>query len=65
MREIVSKITEYNEKCILLVVTNPLDVMTYTALKFSDYAKTKVIGSGTVLDTAILLGNFAWIDLGS
>ena len=65
MREIVSKITEYNEKCILLVVTNPLDVMTYTALKFSDYAQTKVIGSGTVLDTArlrYLLGQYLDVD---
>ena len=65
MREIVSKITEYNEKCILLMVTNPLDVMTYTALQYSNYAKTKVIGSGTVLDTArlrYLLGQYLDVD---
>jgi L-lactate dehydrogenase len=65
MREVISKITEYNEKCILLMVTNPLDVMTYTALKLSDFSKTKVIGSGTVLDTArlrFLLGEYLQVD---
>jgi L-lactate dehydrogenase len=65
MREIISKITQYNEKCILLMVTNPLDVMTYTALKLSDLPKTKVIGSGTVLDTArlrYLLGEYLGVD---
>ena len=43
MRQVVSKITEYNKKCILLVVTNPLDVMTYAALKLSGLSSTKVI----------------------
>jgi len=65
MREVISKITEYNKKCILLMVTNPLDVMTYTALKLSDFSKTKVIGSGTVLDTArlrYLLGEYLGVD---
>ena len=65
MREVVSKITQYNEKCILLMVTNPVDVMTYTALKLSDFSKTKVIGSGTVLDTArlrYLLGEYLGVD---
>ena len=65
MREVVSKITEYNEKCILLMVTNPLDVMTYAALKLSDFSKTKVIGSGTVLDTGrlrYLLGEYLGVD---
>jgi L-lactate dehydrogenase len=65
MREVISKITEYNKKCILLMVTNPLDVMTYAALKLSDFSKTKVIGSGTVLDTArlrYLLGEYLGVD---
>jgi L-lactate dehydrogenase len=65
MREVISKITEYNKKCILLMVTNPLDVMTYAALKLSDFPKTKVIGSGTVLDTARLrysIGEYLGVD---
>jgi L-lactate dehydrogenase len=65
MKQVVAKITEYNKKCILLVVTNPLDAMTYAALKLSDFPATKVIGSGTVLDTARLrysLGEYLKVD---
>lgn len=54
LKEIVPKIVEYNKECILLVVTNPLDVMTYAALKISGFPKNRVIGSGTILDSARL-----------
>lgn len=54
MKQVVPRVTEYNKKCILLVVTNPLDVMTYAALRLSDFPISKVIGSGTVLDSARL-----------
>jgi L-lactate dehydrogenase len=37
---------------ILLIVTNPVDVLTYAALKLSEYPMNRVFGSGTVLDTA-------------
>lgn len=65
MKQIVPEITEYNRECILLVVSNPLDVMTYAALKLSGFPKNKVIGSGTILDTArlrYLLGEYLSID---
>jgi L-lactate dehydrogenase len=39
---------------ILLIVSNPMDVLTYYAMKFSGLASEKVIGSGTVLDSARL-----------
>ena len=39
---------------IFLVVTNPMDVLTYYAMKFSGLPAEKVIGSGTVLDSARL-----------
>jgi L-lactate dehydrogenase len=54
MRKIVPEITKHNTECILLVVTNPLDVMTYAVLKLSGFPKNRVIGSGTILDTARL-----------
>lgn len=54
MKDIIPNVTKHNKEAILLMVTNPLDVMTYTALKLSGYPQTKVIGSGTVLDTARL-----------
>lgn len=39
---------------IFLVATNPLDVMTYLTYKYSKFSPNKVIGSGTILDTARL-----------
>ncbi len=51
---IISGIKMYNQEAILLVVTNPVDLLTYYTLKKSDFPKNKVIGSGTVLDTARL-----------
>ena len=44
---------------IILMVTNPMDVMTYYAWKFSGLSTEKVIGSGTVLDSARLRARVA------
>ena len=51
-KEIIPKVVASETKAVLLIATNPVDVMTYVALKLSGYSKNKVIGSGTVLDTA-------------
>lgn len=51
---IIPKITAQGFDGILLVVSNPVDILTYTALKLSGYSSNRVIGSGTVLDTARL-----------
>lgn len=51
-KDMIPKIVKNNKKCILLVVANPLDVLTYLTLKYSKFPKNRVIGSGTVLDTA-------------
>jgi L-lactate dehydrogenase len=64
-RQVISKITEYNKDCILLVATNPVDVMTYVSLKLSGFPSNRVIGSGTILDTSrlrYLLGEYLKID---
>ena len=53
-KEIVPQIVKYNQYCILLVVTNPLDVLTYLTLKISGFPSCRVFGTGTVLDTARL-----------
>lgn len=53
------------EETIILVVTNPVDILTYLTLKISEFPKNKVIGSGTVLDTArlrYLIGKTAGVD---
>ena len=64
-KQIVPEIAKYNRECILLVVSNPLDVMTYAALKLSGFPANRVIGSGTLLDTArlrYLLGEHLQVD---
>ena len=51
---IIPQISSRNKEAILLIVSNPVDIMTYVALKLSGYPSNRVIGSGTVLDTARL-----------
>ncbi|HKL13730.1 MAG TPA: L-lactate dehydrogenase [Halanaerobiales bacterium] len=51
-KDIISEITKYNQDAILLVVANPVDILTYITLKLSGFSKKRVIGSGTVLDSA-------------
>lgn len=46
------KLTDIAPETILLMVTNPIDVLTYQALKISGFPPERVIGSGTVLDTS-------------
>jgi L-lactate dehydrogenase len=53
-KEIIPLISEYSGNAILLVVTNPVDILTYVTLKLSSLPSNRVIGSGTVLDTARL-----------
>lgn len=51
---IIPEIAKRNYKGILLIVANPVDILTYTAVKLSGLPENRVIGSGTVLDTARL-----------
>ena len=53
-KSIIPKIAKRNYKGILLIVANPVDILTYTAVKLSGLPENRVIGSGTVLDTARL-----------
>lgn len=53
-RSIVGNIALYNQGAILLVVTNPVDVLSYVTYRVSGFPAHRVIGSGTVLDTARL-----------
>ena len=52
MKSIVGEIKKREFEGILLIVSNPVDILTYIALKESGYPANRVIGSGTVLDTA-------------
>ncbi len=63
--QIVPKIVENNPNGIILVATNPVDVLSYTTWKISGMPKERVIGSGTILDTArfrFLLSQYFGVD---
>ena len=53
-KNIIPEIAKRDYQGILLIVANPVDILTYTALKLSGMPENRVIGSGTVLDTARL-----------
>ena len=53
-KSIIGEINKTGFNGIYLIATNPLDVMTFVTLKLSGFAKGRVIGSGTTLDTARL-----------
>lgn len=53
-KQIIPEIAKRNCKGILLIVSNPVDILTYVAVKLSGFEENRVIGSGTVLDTARL-----------
>lgn len=53
-KSIIPEIASRDYQGILLIVSNPVDILTYTALKLSGLPENRVIGSGTVLDTARL-----------
>jgi malate dehydrogenase len=52
MESVVAQIVEKSPKAIIIIVTNPLDTMTYLAFKRSGFPKERVIGMAGVLDTA-------------
>lgn len=54
LKDIIARIRETAFEGILLIVSNPVDILTYEAQRLSGYPVSRVIGSGTVLDTARL-----------
>ncbi len=50
--QIIPQIAKYSPEATLIIATNPLDVMTYQAWKYSSFPKERVIGSGTLLDSS-------------
>lgn len=64
-RSIIPEISKRNREAILLIVANPVDILTYTAAKLSGYPENRVFGTGTVLDSArlkYLLGQHLGVD---
>ncbi len=51
-KNLIPQVVHHCPKAVLLIVTNPVDIMTYVTLKLSGLPASSVLGSGTVLDTA-------------
>ncbi|QTC43766.1 malate dehydrogenase [Bacillus sp. V3] len=52
MKSVTEQIVKYSPNCYIIVLTNPVDAMTYTVFKESGFPKERVIGQSGVLDTA-------------
>lgn len=64
-KSIIPEISKRNKDAILLVVANPVDILTYVSAKLSGYPENRVFGTGTVLDTArlkYLIGEHLQVD---
>ena len=64
-RDLIPKIAATRPKGILLIATNPVDALTHYARKLSGFEPNRVVGSGTILDTArlrVLLGDHYGVD---
>lgn len=49
---IIGQVVRHNKDGIMLIATNPVDILTQVALKLSGWPKNRVIGSGTLLDSS-------------
>lgn len=64
-RQIVPQIVQHNPDGVLLIASNPVDIMTHVSLQMSGLPPEQVLGSGTILDTArfrTLLGEHYTVD---
>jgi malate dehydrogenase len=51
VKSIVKEVVKYAPECKLMIVTNPVDIMTYVAYKESGFERNQVFGMGNILDT--------------
>jgi len=51
IRSIVKEVVKYASDCKLMIVTNPVDVMTYVAFQESGFPRSRLFGMGNILDT--------------
>lgn len=64
-RNIMKEVAKYTEEAVIIIATNPVDILTYVGAKAVGYDEKKIIGSGTVLDSArfrFLLSRYFNID---
>ncbi len=54
MRELLPSLAEQSPRAVLVMVSNPVDALTYYALEFTGFPRQRVVGSGTLIDSARL-----------
>lgn len=59
MKDIASKVVPHAKDALYIIVSNPVDVMTYVFMKVSGLPEERIIGSGTLLDTSRLRSSLA------
>ncbi|MEE9237147.1 MAG: malate dehydrogenase [Thermoplasmata archaeon] len=52
MRDVAEKVSKLAPHSVMINLTNPMDIMNYIAYKYSGFERTRIIGSGGMLDTA-------------
>jgi len=52
VKGVTQQVAKHSPECVIIVVSNPLDVMAYTAYKASGFPKSRVVGMAGILDTA-------------
>jgi malate dehydrogenase len=51
VKSVVKEVVKYAPNCKLMIVTNPVDIMTYVAFKESGFPRSRLFGMGNILDT--------------
>ena len=51
MRSVIKEVVKYAPHCKLMIVSNPVDIMTYVAFKESGFPRSRLFGMGNILDT--------------
>ncbi len=59
LKSVAEQVTKYAPDAIYIIVSNPVDILTYTFTKYTGIPESRVIGSGTILDTARLRSRIA------
>jgi len=59
LKDIASKVVQYAPNAIYVIVSNPVDILTYVFTKISGLPERQIIGSGTILDTSRLQSELA------
>jgi len=55
LRKIMDQIDRYNKDALIIMVSNPVDILTYGAYRLSTRPRHKIIGTGTLVDSARLM----------